>query len=173
MRHLLQRRGLEKKVRTKPDLLFADASMGGRRHFFKAAGNNTPPTGQMMPKRIQLKRIRGWRLPDNAVKISRPGKWGNPFVITDKVHPGHMNGGCYYAVPTLEDALACYQEYLEKRPDLKRDAVAELAGKDLACFCREGEPCHGDILIAVANGLEYKPYVATNDAEQYELPVMS
>jgi hypothetical protein len=135
--------------------------------------NNTPPTGQMMPKRIQLKRIRGWRLPDNAVKISRPGKWGNPFVITDKVHPGHTNGGCYYAVPTLEDALACYQEYLEKRPDLKRDAVAELAGKDLACFCREGEPCHGDILIAVANGLEYKPYVATNDAEQYELPVMS
>jgi hypothetical protein len=33
MRHLLQRRGLEKKVRTKPDLLFADASLGGRRFF--------------------------------------------------------------------------------------------------------------------------------------------
>ncbi len=127
----------------------------------------------MMPKRIQLKRIAGWRLPENAVKISRPGKWGNPFVITDKVHPGHMTGGCYYAVPTLEDALACYQEYLEKRPDLKRDAVEELAGKDLACFCREGEPCHGDILISVANGLEYKPYVAANDPDQYELPVMS
>jgi hypothetical protein len=25
--------------------------------------------------------------------------------------------------------------------------IDELKGKDLACFCREGEPCHGDVLI--------------------------
>ena len=33
------------------------------------------------PKRIQLRRTKGWRLPDNAVIVSRPSKWGNPFRI--------------------------------------------------------------------------------------------
>jgi len=28
---------------------------------------------------------------------------------------------------------------------------AELAGRDLACWCPVGSPCHGDVLLAVAN----------------------
>lgn len=28
----------------------------------------------------------------------------------------------------------------------------ELAGKDLACWCPPGEPCHADVLLEVANG---------------------
>lgn len=28
---------------------------------------------------------------------------------------------------------------------------AELAGKNLACFCKLGEPCHADVLLALAN----------------------
>lgn len=32
------------------------------------------------------------------------------------------------------------------------DAIrAELAGRDLACWCVEGEPCHADWLLSVAN----------------------
>ncbi len=31
-------------------------------------------------------------------------------------------------------------------------AVAELAGRDLACWCPEGGPCHGDDLLIAANG---------------------
>ena len=27
----------------------------------------------------------------------------------------------------------------------------ELRGKDLACWCKPGEPCHADVLIEVAN----------------------
>ena len=27
----------------------------------------------------------------------------------------------------------------------------ELRGKDLACWCKIGEPCHADILIELAN----------------------
>ncbi len=34
-----------------------------------------------MGKRIQLRRTKGWRKPDNTVTVSRPGKWGNPFPI--------------------------------------------------------------------------------------------
>ena len=32
-----------------------------------------------MPERIQLKRVRGWRLPPDTAVVARPTKWGNPF----------------------------------------------------------------------------------------------
>jgi hypothetical protein len=35
-----------------------------------------------MPKRIQRKRIKGWRMPENAVYVGRPTRWGNPFPWT-------------------------------------------------------------------------------------------
>jgi hypothetical protein len=35
----------------------------------------------MTPKRIQLRRTRGWRKPDNTVVVARPTKWGNPFKV--------------------------------------------------------------------------------------------
>jgi hypothetical protein len=31
------------------------------------------------PKRIQLRRTKGWRLPEGAIVVARPSKWGNPF----------------------------------------------------------------------------------------------
>jgi hypothetical protein len=31
------------------------------------------------------------------------------------------------------------------------DALPSIRGKDLACFCPEGQPCHGDVLIEIAN----------------------
>ena len=34
-----------------------------------------------MPKRIQLSRKKGWRMPPNTVKVDRSTKWGNPFII--------------------------------------------------------------------------------------------
>jgi hypothetical protein len=35
-----------------------------------------------MPKRIQRRRTKGWRLPPNTVIVSRPTKWGNPYRAT-------------------------------------------------------------------------------------------
>jgi hypothetical protein len=34
-----------------------------------------------MPKRIQRKRTKGWRMPEGAVYVGRPTKWGNPFDV--------------------------------------------------------------------------------------------
>lgn len=34
-----------------------------------------------MPKRIQRKRSRGWKMPENTVYVGRPSKWGNPYRI--------------------------------------------------------------------------------------------
>ena len=31
-------------------------------------------------------------------------------------------------------------------------AQAQLAGKDLACYCALGSPCHADVLLRWANG---------------------
>ena len=35
----------------------------------------------MTPRRVQLRRSKGWRMPANTVKIDRTTHWGNPFVI--------------------------------------------------------------------------------------------
>src|SRR5690348_14376983 len=32
-----------------------------------------------MPKRIQRSRAKGWRMPEGAIYVGRPTKWGNPF----------------------------------------------------------------------------------------------
>lgn len=34
-----------------------------------------------MPSRIQRKRTKGWRMPDDAIYVGRPAKWGNPFPV--------------------------------------------------------------------------------------------
>lgn len=37
-----------------------------------------------MPERIQRQRTKGWRLPDGAIYVGRPTRWGNPFVYRDE-----------------------------------------------------------------------------------------
>lgn len=107
-----------------------------------------------MPKRIQRKRTKGWRMPQGAISVCRPGLWGNPFVVTEKVKPGTAFSGAAhgcFAVPTVEDAVECYRLMLNERPDMVAAAQRDLRGKDLACFCALDQPCHADVLIDVAN----------------------
>ena len=33
------------------------------------------------PTRIQLSRARGWRMPENTVKVDRTTPWGNPYDV--------------------------------------------------------------------------------------------
>ena len=40
-----------------------------------------------MPQRIQLRRTNGWRMPENTVKVARPGIFGNPWKIGN---PGQL-----------------------------------------------------------------------------------
>lgn len=35
------------------------------------------------PKRIQIRRTKGFRMPEGAIRVARPGKWGNPFRYGD------------------------------------------------------------------------------------------
>ena len=114
-----------------------------------------PPEGpktRERPKRIQLSRAKGWRLPEGAVVVSRLTKWGNPFSVTTKMAPGAGISGRYIAVPTLEDAIACFRESVEVDPRFQELIKRELAGHDLACWCALNAPCHADILLEIANG---------------------
>jgi hypothetical protein len=67
---------------------------------------------------------------NNATYIGRPSKWGNPFVIG-------RDG-------SREEVIAKYEEYARNRFTI--EDLAELAGKDLLCWCAP-LPCHGDVLI--------------------------
>lgn len=35
------------------------------------------------PGRVQLRRVRGWRLPPDTVQVDRATRWGNPFRCDD------------------------------------------------------------------------------------------
>jgi hypothetical protein len=110
-----------------------------------------------MPKRIRWARgIRGWRKPPNTVIVTRNSRWGNPFVILPDVEAGSKiyrrhRTLTYTAVPTREDAIACYWEFMKVSPDLMVKARRELKGYDLVCSCGPDEDCHADILLSIAN----------------------
>jgi|SRR6185437_1440566 len=105
-----------------------------------------------MPKRIQRKRTKGWRMPENTVCVTRPGKFGNPFVITKKMRPGVQIGITgYFAVRSIEDSIACFCEYVHIKSGMLEAIRSELRGKDLACFCPLDQPCHADVLLEIAN----------------------
>jgi hypothetical protein len=69
--------------------------------------------------------------------VTRPTKWGNP-------HPLELG---------REEAVLRYHEDLlaGRLAVTVEDARRELRGHDLACYCPLDEPCHADVLLAVAN----------------------
>ena len=101
------------------------------------------------PKRIQRKRTKGWRMPENAVYVGRPSKWGNPFRVSngDCSHPDCGPGS--HPPSTAMMAVAAFRTHWKVLlADLAR---MELRGKDLACWCPLDQPCHADVLLEWAN----------------------
>ena len=54
-------------------------------------------------------------------------------------------------VPSRAVAVERYRSWLPTQPDLLAAARAELAGRDLLCWCPPDGPCHADVLLAVVN----------------------
>lgn len=105
------------------------------------------------PQRIQRQRVKGWRMPEGAVYVGRGSKWGNPFRTGELVPDGDPIEIQHRAtrqdvVDSFEDAVA---GLLIGGPLFTADELAELRGKDLACWCKPDQPCHADVLLAVAN----------------------
>lgn len=114
-----------------------------------------------MPERILLSRSAGWRLPPNAVMVSRPSRWGNPYRVdvfgrelaVDLFRNSMEGGWSPLLVAHLSDATAAeaYRIHTEMRSRVRHHDVRELRGKDLACWCKAGDACHADVLIELAN----------------------
>jgi hypothetical protein len=90
------------------------------------------------PARLQRSRRRGYRIPEGAVYVGRPGRWGNPF----RPKPW----GPY----TRVEAVRLFRIYAQ---DSRRgwDWLEPLRGRDLVCWCALGVPCHADVLLELAN----------------------
>lgn len=114
-----------------------------------------------MPKRIQRQRTKGWRAPEGAVYVGRGSKWGNPYEVMPV--GGHWTiidaGEVRKFGLTRDEAvkLVC-SWYCEAIPNgwngvPDGDEIrAELAGKDLMCWCPLDAACHADVLLEIANG---------------------
>lgn len=117
-----------------------------------------------MPRRIQRRRSKGWRLPEGAVVVTRPGRWGNPFRVVPDGHglgwwcmTDHQHGIVFATeAGARRQAVRMYCENLTG--DVVAAAQAELRGRDLACFCPpapEGVSdalwCHAALLLELAN----------------------
>lgn len=48
-------------------------------HPDEYARNESPQN--VTPRRVQLRRTKGYRKPDGVVVVARPTKWGNPFAV--------------------------------------------------------------------------------------------
>ena len=105
----------------------------------------------MAPRRIQLRRAKGWRKPAGAVVVARPSKWGNPFRVGDFIgSPAEARG---YAVDAYQQWLDGMRDPFDsgQKPPTCEAIRRELRGRDLACWCPLDQPCHADVLLRLAN----------------------
>ena len=47
----------------------------------------------LAPVRIQRRRTKGWRMPENTVSVTRPGALGNPMTLKDAIEAGYRRDG--------------------------------------------------------------------------------
>lgn len=104
------------------------------------------------PKRLQLSRRKGSRLPKDAVNVARPSRFGNPFPVGKEGPLGRI-------APDNEGAVGHFKAMLDD-PEMREacgypsdDELSQaLSGKNLACWCNLTEPhCHADVLIQRVN----------------------
>lgn len=123
-----------------------------------------------MAVRVQRKRSRGWKMPENTVYVGRPSLFGNPFdvrrwgrEVAIRLFRNTATG--FWSpdeVPAGQSVEIAYQEHMEFLDQLTRagykqvDALyairSQLRGKNLACWCPLDQPCHADVLLELANG---------------------
>lgn len=96
------------------------------------------------PLRIQRKRTKGYRMPEGAVYVGRPTKFGNPY-------PSAWDFRC--TLRAILDGQPLTNERAKHREHMERIAadLGELQGKPLACWCALNHSCHADVLAEYAN----------------------
>jgi hypothetical protein len=90
-----------------------------------------------MPKRLKRKN-RVTEIPEGSKFVGRGSRWGNPFEVE---------------VYGRDECIELYRKHItkciEKLPN--KYNLSELKGRDLYCYCKLDENCHGDLLLQMAN----------------------
>jgi len=114
----------------------------------------------MKPVRIQRKRVKGWKMPENTVYVGRGSKWENPIKIKidnnflSLEYPGqglisYFNFGNYKEAQ--KKVCELYRKYIQQKTTNSELDITELKGKNLACWCPLDQPYHADVLLELAN----------------------
>jgi hypothetical protein len=108
---------------------------------------------QVKPQRMQFPRgqkgFKGWKL--QAASVAKNGLPGALVTRATKFGNEFQDG-------TRAEVVAKFRQWLHTTPDgaaMIADAKKRLPGKNLFCSCSlNGEPCHADVLLEVANADE-------------------
>jgi hypothetical protein len=121
------------------------------------------------PVRLQLSRRKGFNLQAlslatnglAAVNVARPSRFGNPVTREDiETLQKILDEACgmtRFSRPWQELAVKCFDGWIGGDiPELgeaptNEEIARELRGRNLACWCQPGTPCHADVLLALAN----------------------
>lgn len=115
------------------------------------------------PRRVQRRRTKGWRMPENSVYVGRGTKWGNPFRIGgfywDRTGFHRCPSPCVAGEPPMfmrwtqtiareriaihvnpvrdnHHAVELFRRYIAYNDDIwTPEVLSHLAGKNLACWC--------------------------------------
>ena len=115
------------------------------------------------PHRVQLRRTKGWRKPDNTVVVARPSKWGNPFAVASNIPRVFVHDGLrvWWETPRSHEAadlaraeaVRLFALHIGPMGNYEKpgDWTEALRGKNLGCWCPLDSPCHADVLLELAN----------------------
>jgi hypothetical protein len=95
-----------------------------------------------LPKRIQRKRTKGWKMPPDTIYVGRNSNYGNWHIVGE-------NGTASECVEKYENDIAEFRRLGGENE--YQEWIGRLRGKNLACWCPLDEPCHADILLRLAN----------------------
>jgi hypothetical protein len=101
------------------------------------------------PVRLRLSRAKGFKLQAHsqatnglpAVKVDRSTIWGNRWKVG--VHSDRLGR----LIETDAEAVDAYRAVAPSVAWVREN----LRGKNLACWCALGAPCHADVLLKIAN----------------------
>jgi hypothetical protein len=113
------------------------------------------------PRRIQRRRVKGWRLAGAAdpfrggVIVSRPSRFGNPCKVALMQEMGyedpHAAAANNFRTWLAGDRFDAPTDEGDRRRERILADLHLLRGKDLACTCRLDQACHADYLLMRAN----------------------
>jgi hypothetical protein len=122
----------------------------------------------LAPQRLQLFRGAKFDLQETsrkingrfAIRIDRNSGWENPFLdqsSTPTAAVGMFRRWLLGEMSPDELVRHCGRgrfsdgAWLANKRDFLLRAMPVLRGKNIACWCRPRDPCHGDVLIEIAN----------------------